>query len=173
LSRHCEKVVAIDHSSIFISSAKKIQEVGSLEYVIWEEGGDKSLRTAYLPKGVNADRVTFLSCDVMEFVSISEAFDVVIAANLLCRVNKPKDFLSALHQLVLPGGQLILTSPYSWLEEYSPRSYWLRNLESLREILDEDFVLHRFFDLPFLIREHFRKYQFGITQATIWKRKDV
>jgi putative 4-mercaptohistidine N1-methyltranferase len=176
LTRYCQSVLAVDSSSSFISTAKRLQRAGFLEYAIQEEGAHKAIRMARLPEGVEPDRATFLCSDVMEFAPGSEAFDVVIAANLLCRLNDPKTFLTLLPNLVVPGGQLILTSPYSWLEEYTPQLHWLRGgksrsvLESLREFLEEEFDLLRYFDMPFLMREHLRKYQFSIAQATIWKR---
>jgi putative 4-mercaptohistidine N1-methyltranferase len=173
LGRYCQSVIAVDHSSAFISAARKLQHAGFLEYTLQEEGAHRSIRTARVPEGVEPNRVTFLCSDVMEFAPSSGPFDVVVAANLLCRLHDPQAFLSLLPNLVTRGGQLILISPYSWLEEYTPRSHWLGEdaLRSLREILDEDFDLLRFFDIPFLMREHLRKYQFGVAQATIWKRK--
>ena len=171
LSKYCSSVVAVDYSSAFIDAAQEIQQTGRFEYCIAEEGTRRSLRTARLPKGVIAERVLFVCADVMEFAQTSDHYDVVIVANLLCRLPHPLEFLRALPKLVSPQGQLILTSPYSWSEEYTPRASWLNALDSLQEILGDYFALQRFFDMPFLIREHYRKFQWGVAQATIWKRK--
>jgi hypothetical protein len=69
-----------------------------------------------------------------------------------------------------PGGQLIITSPYSWLEEFTSSDFWIHGncLEAMKGILKDHFSLQRSFDLPFLMREHLRKYQWGVAQATIW-----
>jgi putative 4-mercaptohistidine N1-methyltranferase len=172
LTRHCANVVAIDYSSAFIAAAEEIQQSGRFEYSIVEEGAQRALRTARLPDGVFANRVQFVCADVMEFATVHESYEVVLAANLLCRVSNPLAFLRILPKLVSPQGQLILISPYSWLEEYTPRALWLKTaLDSLQEALGEYFDLQRFFDMPFLIREHYRKFQWGVAQATIWKRK--
>ena len=177
LSRYCKNVTAIDNSSLFISAAKTLQQVGCLEYTIQEEGGDESTHIAQLPDKVNAQSVNFICSDIMDVASSLEGFEVVIAANLLCRLHNPKKFLETLSKLVIPGGQLILTSPYSWQEEYTSLIHWLnrkdnkRALDSLQKILNKDFDLNRFFDMPFLIREHYRKYQLGVAQATVWERK--
>ena len=77
--------------------------------------------------------------------------------------------------LVRPGGQLVLTSPYTWLEEYTPRSEWLggadrRTTDVLAEHL-EAFQLVRRRDLPFVLREHERKFQWSVAEATIWIRR--
>lgn len=171
LSKYCTSVVAVDHSSAFIAAAQEIQQTGYFEYSIAEEGTRRALRRARLPENAIADRVQFVCEDVMEFSQTSDLYDVVIAANLLCRVPHPLEFLQALPKLVSPQGQLILTSPYSWSDEHTPRASWLNGLDSLQEILGEYFSLQRFFDMPFLMREHYRKFQWGVAQATIWKRK--
>jgi len=44
-------------------------------------------------------------------------------------------------------------------------------LDGLRAALDPHFELISARDLPFLIREHARKYQWSIAQATVWVRK--
>ena len=48
-------------------------------------------------------------------------FGCVLGANLLCRLPAPLDFLDRLPHLVVPGGIVVLTSPYTWLEEYTPK----------------------------------------------------
>jgi len=77
-----------------------------------------------------------------------------------------------------PGGQLVITSPFTWLEEFTPRSEWLggffragqplKTLDALHFHLDRAFALIATRDMPFLIREHARKFQWGIAQATVW-----
>ncbi len=69
-----------------------------------------------------------------------------------------------------------MTSPYTWLEEYTPRDKWLVDAEgsalgALKEILAPAFELRQTIDLPFLIREHRRKYQWSIAEASVWRRR--
>jgi len=79
--------------------------------------------------------------------------------------------------LMKPGGQLILTSPYTWLTDYTARSEWLggrdgmSTTEALVEALAPAFTLVGMKELPFLIREHSRKFQWSVAQASIWRRK--
>ena len=56
------------------------------------------------------------------------AFDLVHAANLLCRLPNPQAFLARLNELVTPGGQLLLTTPFTWLEDFTPRENWLKGM---------------------------------------------
>ena len=44
-------------------------------------------------------------------------------------------------------------------------------LDSLRERLSPEFTLDATWDLPFLIREHARKFQWSVAQATRWIRR--
>ena len=106
------------------------------------------------------------------------SFDVVLAANLLCRLPEPSRLLKRLPDLVAPGGQLLLATPFSWLEEFTPREHWLGGLqesapsfEMLNSQLSPHFQLEHTTNLPFLIREHSRKYQYGISLGTRWRRR--
>jgi putative 4-mercaptohistidine N1-methyltranferase len=176
LARSCKRVVAVDSSHTFIAAAKRLQQAGQLEYTILGEGAQQVTCLANLPEGVSPERVDFRRRDVMEFARTSEPFDVALAANLLCRLSDPRAFLTLLPKMVAPKGQLILTSPYSWLEEFTPKANWLtgtgkRALEYIQEALQDTFSLQRAFDLPFLIREHLRKYEWGVAEVSIWRRK--
>ena len=47
-------------------------------------------------------------------------FGCVLAANLICRLPEPMSFLEALPRLVVPGGIVVITSPYTWMKDYTP-----------------------------------------------------
>jgi putative 4-mercaptohistidine N1-methyltranferase len=174
LSKYCKHVLAIDQSRMFIEAAKEIQQTNILKYQIIEEGTRKVERTAYLPPHTNPKRVDF-RCENAMNLTQDRKFDVVLTANVLCRVYDPRAFLNLLSNLTASKGQLILISPYSWLEEFSPKSLWLGNkkkpLECIKDVLHTHFDLQRYFDMPFLIREHIRKYEWSIAQASIWRRR--
>ena len=42
---------------------------------------------------------------------------------------------------------------------------------AMSEVLSKDFELVAKEDMPFLIREHARKYQWGCSNAMVWRRK--
>jgi len=68
---------------------------------------------------------------------------------------------------------LLLATPFTWLEEYTPRDNWIGSgdsKEKLQEKLSPWFQLEYEEDLPFLIREHRRKYQYSISWGTRWRR---
>jgi hypothetical protein len=72
--------------------------------------------------------------------------------------------------LVKRGGVLVMTTPLSWLPEYTHPSRWMSGLDAVKPHLSEFELLHQE-ELPFMIREHRRKFEYIITQASVWRRK--
>ena len=177
LGRIFEEVVGIDYSHAFIRAARAIAEQGSLEYAFQETGLIRHLAVARRPDGVTG-KVTFEQGDAQALRPDLGSFDCVLAANLLCRLGRPEEFLRRLPELVRPGGQLIITTPNTWLEEFTAREFWLgatpetgEPLEAIRARLEPAFALEAAWDMPFLIREHRRKYQWSVAQGTRWIRQ--
>ena len=180
LARHCGTVVGIDFSQKFIDAAKKLQEAGELEYGFADEGELTTATIASIDPAIDRSRVTFIQGDAHDLTHCSEAFDVVLMANLIDRLADPHKCLNQLADYINPGGQLIITTPCTWMEDATPREKWLggftregkpvHTMQTLREILEPDFQLRKTADMPFLIREHTRKYQWSIAIATMWVR---
>lgn len=181
MARICGSVHGIDYSHRFIEAANHLVEKGALNYERTDEGDLGTTLEATLPEGVDGSRVTFQQGDATALPEDIGTFDAVLAANLIDRLEDPGRFLASLPDLLNPGGQLVISSPYTWLEEYTPKSNWLggferdgsavRTVEGLEAALESDFVKVKAVDLPFLIREHARKYQWSVAQGTIWIRK--
>jgi len=174
LAAFSNKVLGIDYSKSFIGAARTILEKGRLEYQFHEEGDRWSSGCALLkevPTGLS-----FEVGDACDLPPDLGAFDLVHAANLLCRLPDPMVLLHRLADLVHPGGQLLLTTPLTWLEEFTPREKWLGNgdsAEAIQNILQESFELEVEKNLPFLIREHRRKYQYSVALGMRWRRKNI
>jgi putative 4-mercaptohistidine N1-methyltranferase len=176
LSRHCGSVLAIDNSERFISLAKRLQQGEIIEYTMREEASATSPHKAQIPSSASPERIEFKCADALQLNLNGNTFDLVLCANLLCRLPKPRLFLQNLANWVAPDGQLILISPYSWQEEYTSKSEWPDSngtFEWMHTILKEHFVLRKRFEMPFLIREHRRKYEWGVSEATLWTRSRV
>jgi 2-polyprenyl-3-methyl-5-hydroxy-6-metoxy-1,4-benzoquinol methylase len=130
-----------------------------------------------VPVDIDRSRVSFSVQDATQLPEGIGPYDVVLAANLICRLPDPEAFLNRLGDLVKPGGQLLITTPFTWLEDYTPKERWIGGIDpdrrseaELMKRLGGEFRLHRRLDLPFLIREHERKYQLGIALGTTWIR---
>lgn len=176
LARNCERVIGVDFSRRFIGAANTLKETGRVEFLRLEEGARFTKCVAKVPAEIDRARVSFETGDAMNLRNDLGEFDVVLAANLLCRLREPAKFLACLPRLVKPGGQLIFTTPCTWLEEVTPHEHWLcdersTTLDGLHRRLDAHFSLRHTLDLPFLIREHARKFQWTVAQASVWIRK--
>ena len=181
LARHCTEVIGIDYSRRFIEVAAALASSGTFPYERTDEGALTTKLTARVPAEIARDRATFEHGDAQALRAMLGSFDVVLAANLIDRLVEPARFLARLPELVKGGGQLVLTSPYTWLEDFTPRANWLggftagdarrSTLDGLSAALSAHFDLISTRDLPFLIREHARKFQWSVAQASIWRRK--
>lgn len=177
LAGHCREVIGIDFSSAFIAAAEAIRSSGSLAYEYVIEGGRAASATANLPRGIDPARVSFEIGNAMDLREDLGQFDIVLAANLICRLPDPRVFLERVPQLVKQGGQLLLTTPFTWLEQFTLRDHWIggrRGVESadeLTSLLEPHFELKSSKDVPFLIREHARKYQWSVAWGTRWVRR--
>ncbi|MCF6314612.1 MAG: putative 4-mercaptohistidine N1-methyltransferase [Verrucomicrobiales bacterium] len=173
LSRLCGEVMALDYSQAFIHAAQQLQQGQPMRVMRYGEGQVGSELDVSLPTGVAAERIKFEVGDAMNLREDLGSFDLVHAANLLCRLSEPMRFLERLPALVKPGGQLVLATPCSWSEEFTP----LENqpsgttLDLIRSSLGEAFELKRELELPFVIRDHARKFQISTSQTTVWLRK--
>jgi len=171
LARKVPEVVGIDFSKAFIATAKNLASTGMLSFRLKEEGPLAGPARASASPLKIRKRVRFQTGDALRLPELG-TFDLLLAANLLDRVKDPKKLLQkVLPGLVRPGGLLLLTSPYTWSKEFTPQARWLKNsFPTLRKFISPHFRLLRRQDLPFLLREHRRKFQLTFADATLWLR---
>ena len=178
-------VAGVDFSARFINLADELVHKGLVRYALAEEGELQAYREISLDQLGFADcasRVSFWQGDACNLKSVHKGYDLVIAANLIDRLYDPRKFLDDIGNRLNPGGVLLISSPYTWLDEHTPRESWLggfkrdgeryTTLDALREILNKDFVpLGQPKDVPFVIRETARKFQHTVAQVTCWERR--
>lgn len=174
LALTCSQVTGVDYSQSFVSAAERIRSQGRMEYVQLMEGAATRELVAQRPEQGEAARIRFEQGDAMNLRTDLGSFDVVHAANLLCRLSEPQRLLDRLPALVKTGGQLLLTTPCTWLEEFTPRGNWPggSTFDWLKEQLSGigHFELAEQVDIPFLIREHARKFQWSVALGSRWVR---
>lgn len=172
LAKHADSVLGIDYSHSFVDAAKQLVSQ-KLPYDRVDEAAAVTRLIAQAPADSPRERVQFEQGDAMQLRADLGSYDLVHAANLLCRLTDPALLIQRLPELVKPGGQLLLTTPCTWLEEFTPRGSWPQGstLDWLKQELSTHFVLDLEKDLPFLIREHARKYQWSVALGTRWTRK--
>lgn len=173
MSRTCEKVIGLDFSHRFIAAANCLKDEGKVDYSRLDEGSIAARLTAELPDWMDSSRVEFVQGDAMRLPEELGRFDRVHAANLLCRLTDPLLLLNRLKDLVVKGGELVLATPCTWLENFTPRENWpvADTLAWLENHLLESFELRAQHDEPFLIRETARKFQWTRSMVTVWTRR--
>jgi len=184
-ARHFTHVDAIDFSARFIQSGVRLQEGGEVLYELPTEGELTTNRAISLDRlGLPevGPRVLFMQGDACNLKAIYTDYDLVFAGNLIDRLYDPALFLAGIRERILPGGLLVITSPYTWLEEYTPKDKWLggrrehgeplTTFAGLGRHLEPAFELVERRDLPFVIRETARKHQHSVAELTAWRRRE-
>ncbi len=184
LARHFGHVTGVDFSARFVGQGVEMAEQGVLRYTLTEEGDLVSYRTATLQQhglDVTTDRVAFFQGDACNLKPKFTGYDLIMAVNLIDRLYNPGQFLEQVHQRLNVGGLLVVASPYTWLEEHTPKELWIggykkdgesyTTLDGLRDILGEHFVqIGEPRKLPFVIRETQHKFQHSLSEVTVWER---
>lgn len=185
LAKHFEKVDGIDFSARFIQQAYALSERGHTRYTIPTEGDLVEFKAVNLNElgygKTECERIHFAQGDACNLKPQFSDYDLVLAANLIDRLSDPHKFLDLIYQRLNQGGILAIASPYTWLEEYTPKQNWVggikingenqTTLEGLTEALHPSFVLVSVIDVPFVIRETQRKFQHTISQLSIWQKR--
>lgn len=173
MSRTCEKVIGLDFSHRFIAAANCLKNMREVNYSRHDEGVMTAQLKAELPEGVDPSRVEFMQGDAMHLPEDLGRFQRVHAANLLCRLKDPISLLKRLGDLVEKDGELVLATPCTWLEDFTPRGNWPKTdtLGWLKDHLSDDFDLRTESDDPFLIRETARKFQWTRSMITVWSKR--
>jgi 5-histidylcysteine sulfoxide synthase/putative 4-mercaptohistidine N1-methyltranferase len=183
-----DHVDAVDFSARLIQAPVTLQKKGTQRYKICDEGdlvAYKEIRLADFDGYECAkDKISFTQADACNLAGKYADYDLVFAGNLIDRLYDPRKFLDLIKKRVNPGGLLILTSPYTWLESFTARDKWLggfkaktgenyTTLEGLRDTLSPEFkMIGEAQDIPFVIRETRRKFQHTLSQMSIWVKDE-
>ncbi len=185
LARVFDDVTGIDFSARFIQVAAALKERGEIAYERVEEG-DVTTRQLHTLEAFGlqeaARNVQFWQGDACNLKAHFVGYDLIMATNLIDRLYEPERFLGTVHERLNEKGILVLTSPYTWLEEYTQKPNWIGGyydkegkavdgLTGLKAILSAHFELLESFDVPFVIRETARKYQHTLSQMSVWKKR--
>ncbi|CAF1496264.1 unnamed protein product [Didymodactylos carnosus] len=122
LSVKFDQVLGIDYSQKFIDAALKLKQHSQIKYDFQVEGDIRQKTIAHVPEYAKKDRVQFEHGDACNLpLKDLGQFDCVHAANLICRLPTPKKFLTDVKQILKKDGILVITSPYSWFETFTPK----------------------------------------------------
>jgi putative 4-mercaptohistidine N1-methyltranferase len=183
LARNFSQVVALDYSDAFIDVANELKRDGEMDYNRWETGSHTTRLTASISKEIDCDRVSFVQgdaadLDALNLFNTTAPFDAILLSNLLCRLNDPSHCLRQFvesDKYLQSGGILVIASPNSWMEMYTQRENFLDGpdsdgtLAAIGQHLPGFELLHSE-DIPFMIREHRRKYEYIVSQGSVWRK---
>ena len=185
LAKHYDHVDALDFSARLIQAPSKLQSAGLQRYTIQNEGDIVSFKEITLAQfGYEdiKDKVNFMQGDACNLPEKYSGYDLVFAGNLIDRLYDPRQFLELIKGRINPGGLLVITSPYTWLESFTEKDKWLggfkadtgenfTTLEGIQEALEPEFKQHQKpIDVPFVIRETKRKHQHTVAELSVWQK---
>lgn len=210
--------VGVDLSQTFVDAAERVRRERSVAYSLREEGDTMlqcearvdslftSLVGAPQEEEARASELARAACERSSFVQgdacalpsgalapgAKNEYECVLAANLLCRVPSPLDCLKEIHRALKPGGVVVFTSPFTWMQQYTDKSKWLGGgggggggggeggegasggsdgktcAEALRSELEAlGFAVREEGVQPLVIRETKRKYQLILAHKTV------
>lgn len=183
LAKLFDEVMAIDFSANFINVGVKMKKYDSLTFKVATQGdlfNEKTISLKELGLEEYKDKVEFMQGDACNLKDLYTGYDLIYCSNLIDRLYYPQKFLDDIPQRVNEEGLLVLLSPYTWLEEYTPKANWLggylkdnkevKTLDTLKANLEPQFELIELMDVPFVIKETDRKFQHSVSQMSVWKR---
>lgn len=185
-----DHVDAFDYSHAFVQMAERMQSEDSITFRIPIEADIHETVQAVHEEGITAEirsKVNFFqgdACQIPQMVHNGKltSYDGVIMSNLLCRLKDPMACLRGIASIVNPGGVVVIVTPFSWLTEFTSREHWLggyykddkpvTSKDVLQKVMEEEgFAKVHDEEMPLIIREHQRKYQYIVSQATGWRKK--
>ena len=104
LASYFSEVVGVDFASAFIKAA------------------EKNLNENYQDI---SSKVKFSVGDACNLNPGLGKFNLIFGGNLIDRLPDPAAFLTSIPNFLESKGVLILTSPYSWLEQFTPKDKWV------------------------------------------------
>ncbi|OHE16072.1 MAG: SAM-dependent methyltransferase [Sulfurimonas sp. RIFOXYD2_FULL_37_8] len=185
LAKSFDEVEGIDFSARFIGVGVKLKNDGYVAYASKTEGDlaeRKKVTIEDLGYENLKEKVSFWQGDACNLKPNFNSYDLVMATNLIDRLYNPKLFLEDIKNRINSGGILMLTSPYTWQESSTKKEFWLggyrdesgkevKTLDTLKEILGDEFELLHVEDKEFVIKETARKFQHSVAEVSVWRKR--
>ncbi len=185
LAKAFDHVDGIDFSARFIKTAISMQERGEVRYNTITEGEltQFNVNKAYdLELSDVLNKVSFHQGDAGNLKPQFDNYDLIFMGNLVDRLANPAEVIREVIKRVNLGGLLIVASPFTWLEEYTPRENWLggykdatgetlTSTQALIEVLANLAVpIGESCEIPFVITETSRKHQYTFSEFNAFQR---
>jgi len=184
LGRTFKSATGLDFSQAFIDAANYLKAEGTLGYNRIETGRYTTPLQATVAPEIDRSKIDFVVGDAMALGAIKPLgekgpYDAILLSNLMCRLTDPGQCLEQFTRddtYIARGGILVFASPNTWMEQYTDPDKFLdgasneATLAQLGALLPGFKRLHDE-DLPFMIREHRRKYEYIVSQVSVWRKE--
>jgi len=178
LARYCKQVTGLEFSKSFVDICNTLKETGQFNYEYKIQSENYQEATAVIDPQIDRSRVEFIHGDACNLPNELGPFDLIILINLLDRTQNPRQCLIDLHNKLNKNGVLIISSPFTWMEEYTPKEFWIgakdgvSSFDALKELMESfcfNLADHRVVSM--ILREHCLKYQLNLSMMTVWTKK--
>lgn len=177
LARDHRVAFGVDFSRTLIRGAAGVAREGHARFRTVVEG--RLLRDWDVPFAAPRN-ARFAVADGLALPFPDGAFATVAALNLVDRVADPAGALDEMARVTAPGGTLLVGSPFTWLETFTPPDNWLggflrggeavRGAAAVRARLGPAFRLEEETRMPFFIPHHARSGQLGVAHIQRFTR---
>ena len=176
-------VTGLDFTARMIQIPTKLKEQGKIRYVLQTEGELESFHEKQIGDFESIkEKVHFSQADASNLLEKYYGYDFILVENALEEMYDPENFLKMIHTRINDKGILALASTYQWNESFTKKEKWIGGIrkdgeplfaiETIDFILKENFtLLEEPIDIPFLKIVNNRKYEFLLSQLTIWMKK--
>lgn len=113
LASGTRRVVAIDSDPAALALGAAVRDSGEARGAVREIGATYREALVRAPHLAGRD-VTFVLADACNPPLHAEAFDAVVALNILDNVRVPTTLIGQIDALLKPGGVALLSTPYAW-----------------------------------------------------------
>jgi len=126
LSKSFKEVVAGDFSQSFVDLAKGLAQGKELQWCVpVDRTGGRIHQRSVSASDLAMGQVSFSVMDAHTLPDNLGTYDLVCGFNLIDRLERPREFLAGVKPRLNRGGLLVLSSPYTWREEFTPKDNWL------------------------------------------------
>ncbi|XP_065674423.1 uncharacterized protein LOC124819331 isoform X2 [Hydra vulgaris] len=156
-----KQVVAYDYSSKFVELMEiKQKEKNVLNLITFQ--GDSHCQKKLIPY---------------------QMFDLILGCNLIDFLHTPKEWLIQSKAILKPNGIFVISSPYSWNNEYTAIVKWIGGkkkngenyftIDGIKDILSPELILLEVLCIPFVIPDADGTYQYTHSICTIFGAPSV
>ncbi|MDX1948687.1 MAG: methyltransferase domain-containing protein [Pirellulaceae bacterium] len=117
--------LGIDLNFALLKTADLVLREGRVRYARRRAGIAYDRRDFAVPAKARGGQAEFCVADATALPFAHEQMALVVALNLLDSIASPLALLESIRNVLLPGGQAIIASPYDWSAAATPVENWL------------------------------------------------